>query len=90
VNAPVLDNVTYFAYMQAYRPQHQISVFGTWHTGIGDPLAYLRGLKSDGAILGCGYFPRNLRGLARRDGDVCCLSRDVWMAPVLIAPTPPR
>jgi hypothetical protein len=35
--------------------------------------------------MGCGYLPHDLRARARRDGDVCCLSRDVWMAP---APKP--
>ena len=77
--ALVVDDVTYFAEMGSFRPQHQISVMGTWHGGVPDPLAYLRQVRSDGAILGCGYVPAGLRRFALRSGDVCCIPKATWM-----------
>ena len=78
MRALVVDDVTYFAYMRSFRPQHQISVFGTWHAGVPDPLVYLHQIRSDGLITGCGYVPARLRHFALRSGDVCCIPKSAW------------
>jgi hypothetical protein len=72
-NALMLDDLTYFAFMQSRLPQHQLGVLGLWRGSITDPIAYLRSRGSDGAVLGCHLLPPDLRARARSEGRFCCL-----------------
>ncbi len=76
--AMLLDDVTYFPYMRSYRPQHQLGVIGLWQGGIRDPIAYLKGKGSSGALVTCRLLPPALRSRAKRSGDICCLGPPRW------------
>ena len=76
--ALLLDDVTYFAFMQTHRPQQDLGVVGPWSVGIDDPVRYLKSVGSDGAVLGCHHLPPPLRARARRVGEFCCLSAPNW------------
>ncbi|MEO5641181.1 MAG: hypothetical protein ABIQ98_05385, partial [Sphingomicrobium sp.] len=69
----LVDDLTYFAFMDSERPQHRLGVFGLWRGQIVDPLAYLRSVGSDGAILGCRFLDPALRARAKSVGEFCCL-----------------
>jgi hypothetical protein len=72
-HALMLDDLTYFTFMQSKLPQHRLGVLGIWHGSITDPIAYLRSRGSDGAVLGCHMLPGDLRAKAKRQGQFCCL-----------------
>lgn len=69
----MVDDLTYFAFMDSDRPQHRLGVLGGWRGQIVDPLAYLRSVGSDGAILGCRFLDPALRARAKSVGEFCCL-----------------
>lgn len=79
----VLDDVTYFPFIQSKTPDHAMGRFGP---GKASDLTidYLRQRQSSGYIASCSLLPRNLQGVAKRDGDICCLA-PTWNGPV----TPP-
>ena len=72
-HALLVDESSYFAFMGATRPQFHLGVVGVWKGGITDPLAYLRSVGSDGAVLACRNLPPALRARAHRLGETCCL-----------------
>lgn len=79
----VLDDVTYFPFIQSRTPDHAMGRFGPGQA-YDLTIAYLRGRQSSGYIAACDMLPRNLRGLAKQDGEVCCLA-PTWNGPA----TPP-
>lgn len=76
--AVMIDEVTYFAFMESRLPQHRLGVLSIWNGSITDPVAYLKSRGSDGAILGCHLLPPALRAKARSSGPVCCLAPPNW------------
>jgi hypothetical protein len=76
--ALMIDDLTYFAMMQSHLPQHRLGVTGLWRGSVRDPVAYLQGRGSDGAVVGCHVLPENLRARARRNGAFCCLAPPNW------------
>ncbi|HWU03971.1 MAG TPA: hypothetical protein VN222_14625, partial [Novosphingobium sp.] len=87
----LIDDTTYFAFMESRLPQHQLAVLAPkLHGSISDPLAYLRSRHSSGIILGCQWLPRELRHRAHMRGSFCCLAPRDWDAPSTSAQaTPP-
>ena len=74
----VLDDLSYFPYMRARLPQHQLGVVGIWKGTISDPIAYLKSRGSDGVLVSCGLLPPDLLKRAKRHGDFCCLGPPGW------------
>ena len=72
-HALLVDDVTYFPYMATWRPLHRTGVLSDWNGSITDPAAYLRSKGSSGIVLGCAYLPPELRKMARRNGQFCCV-----------------
>lgn len=72
-HALLVDESSYFAFMGGTRPQFHLGVVGVWKGGITDPLAYLRSVGSDGAVLACRNLPPALRTRAHQLGQTCCL-----------------
>lgn len=70
----LIDDVTYFSFMESRMPDHQIGVIGSWKGGIDDPLAYLRSRNSSGIFVGCHLLPPDIRAKAKRHGAICCLN----------------
>ncbi|CAN5505137.1 hypothetical protein BH09PSE4_BH09PSE4_11790 [soil metagenome] len=66
----VIDDLTYFAFQRSYRPIYAIGVFDTWKGSIGDPVAYLRGQGSPGAVTACTSLPPGMA--SKGDGHTCC------------------
>ena len=76
--AVMIDDITYFPFMQSHLPQHYLGVVANWSGSITDPVAYLKSRKSSGAILACRYLPEDLQRKAKRDGALCCLGPANW------------
>lgn len=76
--AVMVDDLTYFTYMESHLPQHRLGVIGLWKGSVSDPVAYLRGRGSSGAVLGCHLLPPDLRARAKGDGKFCCLAPPNW------------
>lgn len=74
----LVDDFTYFTFMQSYRPQHRLGVFSVWNGTIDDPVAYLKSRGSGGMVVGCHMLPADLRGRAHRVGSFCCLGPPNW------------
>lgn len=66
----LVDDVTYFAFMESYRPHHVLGV-----SQIERPVEYLTGLQSAGGVLTCYRVPPGLVSRARRTGRYCCLPK---------------
>ena len=78
-NALLLDDVTYFAFMESHLPLHQLGVLPRQFRGsITDPIAYLRNRNSAGAILGCHWLNPEQRTHAKQQGQFCCLAPPGW------------
>lgn len=71
--APLVDDITYFAYLRSERPLHRLGVIEQWNGAIADPAAYLRGKRSRGIVMACDYLPAGLRAEARQAGRFCCV-----------------
>jgi hypothetical protein len=69
----LIDDLTYIAFMNTWRPLHRTGVLSDWNGSIGDPAVYLRTHGSSGAVIGCKYLPPALQRRARRNGAYCCL-----------------
>lgn len=76
--AVMVDDLTYFTFMGSHLPQHRLGVTGLWKGSMTDPIAYLRGRGSSGAVLGCHLLPPDLRARAKGDGMFCCLGPPNW------------
>lgn len=77
----LVDDVTYFTFMDAPLPDHKISVLEPqWSGRLTDPLAYLRQRQSSGAVLACSALPAPLRARAHATGAFCCIGPDQWQA----------
>ncbi|PKB14213.1 hypothetical protein B0I00_2845 [Novosphingobium kunmingense] len=72
----MIDDLSYFALMKTYRPQHVVSVTLSPDLALDDPLGYLRSIGSDGLVVRCQYLPLDLQRRAHRFGPVCCMARD--------------
>ena len=69
----LIDDVTYFPFMQSHMPEHRFGLFApivTTH----DKLGYLRRIGSDGIVVSCSGLPLHLRNQARRQGQFCCMA----------------
>ena len=77
-NAVMIDDLTYFAFMESRLPQHYLGVVSVWRGSITDPVAYLKSRQSDGAIVGCQKLPPDLRARARSQDGFCCLGPPNW------------
>jgi hypothetical protein len=71
----LIDDVTYFAFMQSHMPDHRAGLFTPIVT-IPDKTGYLRGIGSDGIIASCSGLPPDIRGRATRHGRFCCMGPD--------------
>jgi hypothetical protein len=70
----MIDDATYFAYMESALPDHQLAILSPRLRGrITDPIAYLRERKSSGILMRCGDLPADLRAKAHGDGRYCCI-----------------
>ncbi|WP_206241256.1 hypothetical protein [Novosphingobium terrae] len=75
----LLDDITYFTFMDAPLPDHKTSVLEPrWSGSLTDPLAYLKQQHASGVVLACGALPPALRAKAKATGDVCCIGADQW------------
>ncbi|MBB3955228.1 hypothetical protein [Novosphingobium sediminicola] len=75
----LLDDVTYFAYMQSRMPDHELAVLPPHFRGsINDPVAYLAAQNSDGILMRCKRLPPFLQGIAHRSGNYCCVTPADW------------
>ena len=75
----LLDDVTYFTFMDSPMPDNKISVLEPrWSGSLKDPLAYLRLRQSSGAVLACSALPPHLRARAHATGGICCIGPDQW------------
>lgn len=72
----LVDEVTYFAYMESRLPQHRLGVLSVWNGEIRDPVAYLESRKSDGLLVGCHLLEGDVRKRATQHGRFCCLRLD--------------
>lgn len=70
----LVDDVTYFPFMESNQPEHQIGVIGSWRGGIDDPIAYLRSRNSSGIVVGCHLLPADIRARSVSYGRICCLN----------------
>ena len=71
---PLLDDTTYFAMMDSWRPFHVLGVLDKWNGSIRDPLAYLKTQGSEGLIVGCRLLTPAAQARGIRNGDYCCIS----------------
>jgi len=84
----MLDDATYFAYMQSALPQHQLAILSPRLRGsISDPLAYLASRGSSGILMRCADLPADLRARAHGDGRYCCMTPADWPANSVAKPT---
>lgn len=75
----LLDDITYFAYMQSVMPDHELAVLPRHFRGsITDPVAYLAAHNSDGILMRCKRLPPVLQGIAHRSGAYCCVTPADW------------
>ena len=73
--AVLIDDVTYFAYMQSRLPEHELAILTPGKRGsISDPMAYLRERGSSGVLLRCARLSPDLRARAHQVGAYCCLA----------------
>jgi hypothetical protein len=70
---PLLDDGTYFAFVDSHAPFHYLSVLGHWRGRIEDPIAYLGSRGSEGMILACKRLKPALRRRAFANGEFCCI-----------------
>ncbi|MEO6718159.1 MAG: hypothetical protein ABIM50_13045 [Novosphingobium sp.] len=71
---PMVDDITYFAMIDSWRPFHRFGVLETWNGSIKDPVAYLHSRGSEGMIVDCRALSPALQTKAIRNGDYCCVS----------------
>lgn len=76
-HALVLDDVTYFAFMQSRMPEHAAGLLTQW-SSTNDPIGYLRRIKSDGVVVSCRFLSGDLRTRAKSEGQFCCLAPPHW------------
>ncbi|GGD30088.1 hypothetical protein [Croceicoccus pelagius] len=70
----LVDDVTYFMFMESRMPEHEIAVLGTRDNSIDDPIAYLRSRNSSGIVVGCHLLPADIRAKSVSYGRICCLN----------------
>lgn len=71
---PLVDDITYFAMINSWRPFHRFGVLETWNGSIKDPIAYLHSRGSEGMVVDCRALSPSLRQQAIRNGQYCCIS----------------
>lgn len=77
----LLDDVTYFTFMDTPLPDNKISVLEPkWSGSLRDPLAYLKLRQSSGVVLACNALPASLRARAHATGAICCIGPDQWQS----------
>ncbi len=69
----VLDDLTYFPFVQSHMPEHRLGLF--WPGDIpANPMGYLRQVKSSGIVSICRALPADLQARAKREGQFCCVA----------------
>ena len=77
----LVDDVTYFTFMETPLPDHKASVLDPEQSGgLTDPLAYLGQRGSSGVVVGCSALPASLLAHAHKTGAFCCIGPDQWRA----------
>lgn len=75
----LIDDATYFTFMQSRLPDHHLSVLDPqWRGAVTDPLSYLKSQGMDGAVVHCRFLDPATRRHARAADGVCCLSRAMF------------
>lgn len=75
----LIDDLTYFPFMANPLPQHELGVLnGVSKGSITDPVAYLKSIGSQGAIVQCRFLSPELRARAKQDSGYCCLGPPNW------------
>jgi hypothetical protein len=74
----MIDDLTYFPFMQSKLPEHRFGLIGIWQGTVSDPIAYLKSRGSDGIIMGCRNLTPELRARAKSHGQFCCLGPPEW------------
>ncbi|MGH6613010.1 hypothetical protein [Sphingomonas sp.] len=69
----LIDDLTYFAYSEGYRPVHRLGLLSVWNGSAGDPMTWMRAHGSSGAVIGCHYLPPAMRARAIATGPFCCV-----------------
>lgn len=69
----LLDDVTYLALQDSYRPFHRLGVVREWNGSIDDAAAYLASRQSDGVVMACAHLWPEAAQVATRRGDVCAV-----------------
>lgn len=75
--ALLIDDTTYFTFMKSRLPEHRQGLFSDVVADV-DPIAYLRGIRSDGLVVSCQNLPPELRARAKSVGKFCCLGPPGW------------
>lgn len=75
LNRVLIDDLTYMALQDTYRPLHELGIFGMWNGSIKDPVAYLISRNSDGIVIGCHHLPQAIRDASAQSGQICAVSR---------------
>jgi hypothetical protein len=71
----LVDDLTYLALQDSYRPFHRVGVLSDFTGSIQHPAAYLADRGSDGIVVGCKYLPLEL--VRASSGDICAVSGPV-------------
>jgi hypothetical protein len=69
----LVDDLTYLSFVNSYRPLHWSGVLHPWNGKISDPAAYLRQMRSSGAVIVCEHLPADMRRRALVVGNLCCV-----------------
>lgn len=68
-----VDQVTYFAFSQTFRPTYVVPRdFGDWTQRVTDLAAFLKSLGSEGLVVGCESIPASLTSGVIATGQFCC------------------
>ena len=72
----LLDDVTYFTFMESRLPHHRLGIISTADWSPPDPLGYLRSKRSDGVVATCSLLPPSMRAKAKSHAGFCCIAKD--------------
>ena len=72
----LLDDVTYFTFMESRLPHHRLGIISGADWSPPDPLGYLRSKHSDGVITSCSALPPSMRAKAKSHAGFCCIAKD--------------
>lgn len=78
LNGLMIDETTYLAFADSYRPNHWLGVTGAWKGSVSDPVAFLRSRRSSGIVMACRNLTPGLRAIAREREGICCVAPSDW------------